>query len=69
MQLKHLGSTKIDQLSFRGSWALIGKKETTPGNVIEEVKGRYDGLIYIDSTFIIPRANGTMETIDIGPAY
>ena len=66
--IKTLGSTKIDQISFRGSWALIGKKGTTPGNVVEEVKGRYDGLIYIDSTFIIPRTNGTLETIEIGPS-
>ncbi|HEX7357459.1 MAG TPA: interleukin-like EMT inducer domain-containing protein, partial [Ignavibacteriaceae bacterium] len=66
--IKTLGSTKIDQLSFRGSWALIGKKGAVPGSVLEQVKGRYDGLIYIDSTFITPRSNGTMETIDIGPS-
>ncbi len=66
--IKTLGSTKIDQLGFRGSWALIGKKGAAPGNVLEQVKGRYDGLIYIDSTFITPRSYGTMESIDIGPA-
>ncbi len=66
--IKTLGSTKIDQISFRGSWALIGRKGAAPGNVLEEVKGRYDGLIYIDSTFTIPRTNGTMETIAIGPS-
>ena len=66
--IKTLGSTKIDNLTFRGSWALIGKKGATPGDVLEEVKGSYDGLIYIDSTFIIPRSNGTLETIEIGPS-
>ncbi len=66
--IKTLGSNKIDQLRFRGSWALIGKKGAISGNVLEQVKDRYDGLIYIDSTFITPRTNGTMETIDIGPA-
>ncbi len=66
--IKTLGSTKIDQISFRGSWALIGKKGAVPGEVVEEVKGRYDGLIYIDSTFVIPKKEGTLETIEIGPA-
>ena len=40
MQLKHLGSTIIDNLTFGGSWALIGRKGATPGEVIEELKGR-----------------------------
>ncbi|HQJ46142.1 MAG TPA: interleukin-like EMT inducer domain-containing protein, partial [Ignavibacteriaceae bacterium] len=66
--IKTLGSNKIDQISFRGSWALIGKKGAVPGEVVEEVKGRYDGLIYIDSTFVIPKKEGTFETIEIGPA-
>ena len=66
--IKTLGSTKIDNLSFGGSWALIGKKGAVPGDVLEEVKGRYDGLIYIDSTFTIPRTNGNLETIEIGPS-
>ncbi len=66
--IKTLGSTKIDNLGFRGSWAIIGKKGATPGDVLEEVKGRYDGLIYIDSTFTILNLNGSMETIAIGPS-
>lgn len=66
--IKTLGSTKIDQISFRGSWALIGKKGAVPGEVVEEVKGRYDGLIYIDSTFVIPKKEGMLETVEIGPA-
>lgn len=66
--IKTLGSTQIDNLTFRGSWALIGKKGTTPGNVLEEVRGRYDGLIYIDSTLTRPQSNGTMETNEIGPS-
>jgi|WetSurMetagenome_2_1015567.scaffolds.fasta_scaffold06308_2 hypothetical protein len=66
--IKTLGSTKIDNLTFRGSWALIGKKGAAPGDVLEVVKGRYEGLIYIDSTFTIPRSHGTLETIEIGPS-
>ncbi len=66
--IKTLGSTKIDSITFRGSWALIGKKGSAPGDVLEEVRGRYDGLIYIDSTFITPITRGSMETTTIGPA-
>jgi len=66
--IKTLGSIKIDQISYRASWALIGRKGAVPGSVMEELRGRYDGLIYIDSTFTIPRTNGTMETIVIGPS-
>lgn len=66
--IKTLGSTLIDNLTFGGSWALIGKKGATPGAVLEAVKGRYDGLIYIDSTFSIPNLNGSLETIEIGPS-
>jgi hypothetical protein len=66
--IKSLGSTKIDTLDFRESWALIGRKGTAPGDVLEELKGRYDGLIFIDSTFTIPNLNGSMETNEIGPS-
>lgn len=63
-----LGSTKITELQYRSSWALIGKKGAVPGEVIEEVRGRYDGLIYIDTTFVIPKKEGTLETAEIGPS-
>ncbi|MBK6915096.1 MAG: hypothetical protein IPH11_16050 [Ignavibacteriales bacterium] len=53
---------------FRGSWALIGKKGATPGNVLEVLRGRYDGLIFIDSNFVVQRTNGTFETAELGPS-
>ncbi|MCX7876364.1 MAG: C25 family cysteine peptidase [Melioribacteraceae bacterium] len=65
--IKTLGSTKIDQLKFRGSWALIGKKGANPKEVIEFVKGPYDGLIYVDTTFVIKQKQGKFETNFIGP--
>ncbi|MFZ1517809.1 MAG: C25 family cysteine peptidase [Ignavibacteriaceae bacterium] len=65
--IKTLGSTMIDNLTFGKSWALIGKKGVAPGDVIELLKSSNE-LIYIDSTFTIPRTNGTMETIAIGPS-
>ncbi len=66
--IKSLGSTKIDSLRFRGSWALIGKKGAAPGEVVEQVKGTYDGSVLIDSTFIIRNFTGEMLTGEIGPA-
>lgn len=66
--IKTLGSTKIDTLKFRGSWALIGEKGAAPGHVKEEIRGPYDGIIQIDSTFIVPNNYGSMVTKDIGPA-
>lgn len=66
--IKTLGSTKIDGLQFRGSWALIGKKGAVPGEVKEVIHAPFDGLIFIDSTFTIPKLNGDLETIDLGPA-
>ncbi len=66
--IKTLGSTKIDQLKFRGSWVLIGKKGAISGEVLEEVKGPYDGTVYIDSVFIIQNTSGKIITNNVGPA-
>ncbi len=66
--IKTLGSTKIDSLQFRGSWALIGKKGSDPGEVIEQVRGPYDGSILIDSNFVVPNKAGSLTTNIIGPA-
>jgi hypothetical protein len=66
--IKTLGSTKIDSLVFRSSWAIIGKKGATPGSCIEQVKGPYDGSIVIDSVFSVDNNFGTMVTNKIGPS-
>jgi hypothetical protein len=66
--IKTLGSTKIDSLVFRGSWALIGKKNAMTSEVVEAVKGAIPELVKIDSTFSIPNLNGSLETIEIGPS-
>ncbi len=67
--IKTLGSTKIDSLQFRGSWALIGYKNAPPENVIEEIKGPYDGQVFIDTTYVIPNSSGKLITTQIGPAF
>ena len=66
--IKSLGSTKIDSLQFRGSWALIGKKSAKPNDVIEKVKGPYDGLVQIEKVFIKQSTDGKLTTTKIGPA-
>ncbi len=66
--IKTLGSTKIDSLQFRGSWAIIGKKGASPGDVLEKVKGPYDGSVLIDSTFKVPNTQGEFTTNVIGPS-
>jgi hypothetical protein len=66
--IKSLGSTQIDQLLFRSSWALIGKKGAAPGDVIEQIRAPHSGLVSIDTLFI-KRANaGKFITTSIGPA-
>ena len=65
--IKTLGSTKIDSLAFRGSWAIISRKGALPGDVIEVVKGPYDGIVIIDTTYSIPRFSGLIETNVVGP--
>ncbi len=66
--IKTLGSTKIDLLVFQGPWALIGWKGAPAGSVVEEVGGRYDPPIIIDSTFIVNNMHGYILTENIGSA-
>ena len=66
--IKTLGSTKIDQLQFRGSWAIIGRKGAAPGDVLEEIKDPHAGSITIDSTFNYTHQNGQILVNDVGPA-
>jgi hypothetical protein len=66
--IKTLGSTKIEQLAFQGSWALIGKKGAVPGDVMEEIRGPQSGLISIDTIFIKRLISGNFITTPVGPA-
>ena len=66
--IKSLGSTMIDQLVFRGSWALIGKKGAAPGDVVEQIHAPYGGIVSIDSLFIKRVTSGNFITTLIGSA-
>ncbi|KUG25936.1 hypothetical protein ASZ90_004233 [hydrocarbon metagenome] len=67
--IKTLGSTKIDQLVFRGSWAIIGRKGASPGDqdILEDVKGVYDGAVYLEKKYIVPNSTGYLTTTKLGP--
>lgn len=67
--IKSLGSTMIDSLKFRGSWAIIGKKGAMPDETIERVNEPYDGLVSINSNFTIRNRDGYLLTNSIGPSH
>ena len=59
--IKTLGSTKIDSLVFRGSWAIISHKGAKPGTAIEKVLSPYDGQVFLDSVFIKSNVSGMVK--------
>lgn len=67
--IKTLGSTMIDQLQFRGSWAIIGRKGASPGDpdILEEIRGPYDGAVTLERDYIVPNITGYLTTTQLGP--
>ena len=67
--IKTLGSTLIDQLQFRGSWAIIGRKGASPGDpdILEEIRGPYDGAVTLERHYIVPNTTGYLTTTQLGP--
>ncbi len=65
--LKSLGSTKIDSLKFQGSWAMIGKRNSKPGEVVEKVAGPYNGSVLVEKKYSKQFDTGKMITQKIGP--
>jgi len=67
--IQSLGSTKITQLQFRGSWALISTKGSAPGTVIEKIQDPTgQAVIHIDTLFSLGSDSGSFVTNTIGPA-
>ncbi|MCU0342363.1 MAG: C25 family cysteine peptidase [Ignavibacterium sp.] len=67
--IKTLGSSKIDSLLFRGSWALIGWKGAPTGSVVEIVKPPLPPeSVFIDSNFVSLSDSGSFKTNPIGLA-
>lgn len=66
-KIKTFGSTLIDAVQFRGSWAFIGKRGATPGTMPEAYSASGDGPVTIDTTISFLSEKGSMLTSEIGP--
>ncbi len=67
--IKSLGSSKIDLLQFRGSWALIGWKGAPTGSVLEDVKSAsLSESVFLESSKIFLPDSGLFETPFVGKA-
>ncbi|MGE5399922.1 MAG: C25 family cysteine peptidase [Ignavibacteriales bacterium] len=67
--IKTLGSTKVDQIKYRGPWVLIGKKGAAPGSVTEIVKdASYPEVLIADTVFVTNKLKGKVLTNLLGPA-
>lgn len=49
-EIKNFGSALIDQVKYRESWCMIGKKGAATGTVPEVYKKLYDGMAIIETT-------------------
>lgn len=67
-KLKEYGSIYIDQLVFRGSWAFIGKKGSTPGTYDEAVSNPFQGRVHADYVMNQTHSNVRLKTSVIGSA-
>ncbi len=65
--IKSIGSTLIDSVAFRDSWAIVGRKGAAPGTVPEQWKRQYTGRVIIDSTFSRKVNQGSITSTEIGP--
>ncbi|MHB1049602.1 MAG: interleukin-like EMT inducer domain-containing protein [Bacteroidota bacterium] len=60
--LKTIGSARIDQLTFRDSWAIIGRKGAAIGSVPEMYKSQGSGPALTDTTIIRKESTGRIIT-------
>lgn len=65
--LKTIGSAHIDQLGFRDSWAIIGRKGAAIGSVPEILKIQSSGIALVDTTIIRSEKSGMVVTPLLGP--
>lgn len=66
-KLKEFGSTLIDNIGWRASWAFIGFKGATPGTMPEAYSASGNGPVTIDTTISFLSEKGNMLTSEIGP--
>ncbi|RMD48658.1 MAG: hypothetical protein D6830_06470 [Ignavibacteria bacterium] len=65
-KIKEFGSKYIDEVGFRYSWAMIGKKGLAAGEAVEQYSPASSGSVTIDTTFISPYSSGSFITNTIG---
>ena len=65
--LKTLGSQFIDQVSFRDSWSIIGRKGAAIGSVPETYKPLGTGNALTETTLVRIEKSGTIVTPILGP--
>lgn len=65
--LKSIGSAFIDQLAFRDSWTIIGRKGAAAGTVPEMRKAQGSGAAAAEMTVVRLERSGSIETPLIGP--
>ncbi len=65
--LKTIGSQYIDQLSWRDSWAIIGRKGAGVGSVPESYKVQSTGMAVVETTIVRKETSGVIATPFFGP--
>ncbi len=66
-EIKSIGSKYIDNLKFRSSWVIIGRKGAAPGSVPEAVSDAFQGRVQVDTTISVGFDNGSITSSRIGP--
>ncbi len=65
--LKTIGSMYIDKLTWRDSWAIIGRKGAAIGSVSETYVPQFGGTAVAETTLVKKEFNGTTVTQVFGP--
>jgi hypothetical protein len=66
-KIKEFGSKFIDNVSFRSSWVMLGRKGAKTGTVPEKYAKQYQGKVEVDTSIISDFRNGEFQTNVIGP--
>lgn len=65
--LHGFGSKYIDSAGTQDSWALIGKKGSIPGTVLEKWSKPHEGFVTLDSLYAYDIKSGALTTGQFGP--
>jgi hypothetical protein len=67
-KIKEFGSKYIDNVSFRSSWVMLGRKGSRTGTVPEKFAKQYQGRVETDTVILSNYRTGELKTNVIGPA-